>query len=56
LQLDFEPDSAAEKVGDALGLARRLVKGVLASFKETSEECGEDSGGWRGEVGQSPTR
>jgi hypothetical protein len=56
LQFDFEPDSAAEKVGDALGLARRRVKGVLDSFKETIEACGEESGEWRGEVGQSPTR
>jgi len=55
LQLDLEPDSAVEKLGDALGLAKRRVKGDLENFKQMIEARGGETGGWRGEVGQDPT-
>ena len=45
-----------EKVGDALGVVKRRVKGDLERFKELIEARGTESGAWRGEVDQSATR
>jgi uncharacterized membrane protein len=56
LQLDTEPEGAVEKVGDALGVLKRRVKGDLERFKELIEARGAESGAWRGEVDQSATR
>jgi uncharacterized membrane protein len=56
LQLDAEPEGAVEKVGDALGVLKRRVKGDLGRFKELIEARGAESGAWRGEVDQSATR
>jgi uncharacterized membrane protein len=56
LQMDYEPEGALEKAGDALGLVKRRVKGDLERFKELIEGRGVPSGGWRGEVSQSSTR
>ena len=58
LQLDAEGDSLKEKVGDALGLLERRVKGDLGRFKEMIEAqgAGGESGAWRGEVNQSATQ
>jgi len=50
LQLDYEPEGAAEKVGDLLGVVERRVKGDLERFKELIESRGVQSAGWRGEV------
>ena len=51
LQLDIEPDGVVEKVGDALGVAKRQVKGDLERFKELIESRGgQETGAWRGEV------
>ena len=55
LQMDIDPDGAVEKVGDALGFAKRRVKGDLERFKELIESRGSESGAWRGEVAQDPT-
>jgi uncharacterized membrane protein len=55
LQVDLEPEGPAEKVGDALGLVQRRVKGDLANFKAMIEAQGRESGAWRGEVDQDPT-
>jgi uncharacterized membrane protein len=56
LQLEAEPEGAAEKAGDALGVLKRRVKGDLERFKEMLESRGAETGGWRGEVDQSATR
>jgi uncharacterized membrane protein len=58
LQLDYEPEGAVEKVGDALGLVKRRVTGDLERFKALVEQRGSggESGGWRGDVEQSATR
>ena len=58
LQLDYEPEGAVEKVGDALGLVKRRVTGDLGRFKALIEErgSGNETGAWRGEVDQSATR
>jgi uncharacterized membrane protein len=55
LQLEFEPDGALEKIGDALGIVERRAKGDLGRFKEFIESRGTETGAWRGEVDQSPT-
>jgi uncharacterized membrane protein len=55
LQMDYEPEGAKEKVGDALGFAKRRVKSDLDRFKELIESRGAASGAWRGEVSQDPT-
>jgi uncharacterized membrane protein len=55
LQMDVEPEGAVEKVGDALGLVKRRVKGDLGRFKELIESRGTESGAWRGEVSQTST-
>ena len=55
VQMDYEPEGAAEKVGDALGLVKRRVKGDLERFKELIEGRGTETGAWRGEVKQSST-
>jgi len=57
LQLDYEPEGLAEKAGDALGLVKRRVTGDLERFKALVEErgSGNETGAWRGEVGQSAT-
>ena len=55
LQMDYAPDGVAEKIGDALGLVERRVKGDLGRFKELVESRGQASGAWRGEVEQDAT-
>jgi uncharacterized membrane protein len=50
LMLDYDPDGAIEKLGDALGLVRRRVEGDLNRFKAFIEARGTESGGWRGEI------
>jgi len=52
LQMDVDPDGAVEKVGDALGVAKRRVKGDLENFKALIEGRGAESGAWRGTVEQ----
>jgi uncharacterized membrane protein len=55
LQMDYEPDGVKEKAGDALGFAKRQVKGDLERFKDLIESRSTESGAWRGEVSQDPT-
>lgn len=50
LQLQYEPESATEKVGDALGLLRRRVDRDLQCFKEFIEQRGRETGAWRGHI------
>ena len=54
LQLDHEPEGLVEKVGDALGIVQRRVKGDLAKFKTFIEARGVEEGGWRGDVDAAP--
>jgi hypothetical protein len=44
------PEGLKEKIGDALGVPDRRVKGDLERFKEFIESRGQETGGWRGEV------
>jgi uncharacterized membrane protein len=50
LQLEFEPDDAMEKAGDALGMVRRQARKDLERFKEFIESRGRETGAWRGEI------
>ena len=49
-QVHVEPQSLPEKVGDALGMVKRRVRGDLERFKELIESQGFASGAWRGTV------
>lgn len=52
LQMAFEPEGAAEQVGDKTGAVSRRTKGDLERFKEFIEERGSETGAWRGEIGR----
>lgn len=51
VQLDWSPESAAEKVGAAVNVDEHRVQGDLERFKEFIESRGVETGGWRGDVG-----
>jgi uncharacterized membrane protein len=53
LQMDYEPESAVEKVGDAVGAVSMRVAGDLERFKDFIESRGRETGAWRGEVKQT---
>lgn len=53
LQLEAEPESLIEEVGDKLGLFGRRVEGDLERFKKFVESRGQETGSWRGTV-ESP--
>lgn len=52
LQMDYQPQTFGEQVGDALGAVKLEVKGNLKRFKELIESQGSEAGGWRGSVAQ----
>ncbi len=52
LQMDYEPESIDEKVGDTLGLVKMQAKANLKHFKEMLENRGRETGAWRGAVAQ----
>jgi uncharacterized membrane protein len=56
LQLEFDPEGFVEKAGDAMGVVRARTKGDLDRFKDFVEEHGSETGAWRGEIDQDPTR
>jgi uncharacterized membrane protein len=56
LQLEWEPGDLTEKVGDWTGMVTKRVKGDLERFKEFIEARGAETGAWRGEIDQDPTR
>jgi uncharacterized membrane protein len=52
LHMDYVPQSADEKIGDALGLVRMQTRGNLRRFKRLLESRGKETGAWRGSVAQ----
>ena len=52
LQLDFEPETIVEQVGDKLGFVKGRAKADLKRFKAFMESEGRETGAWRGEVPQ----
>jgi carbon monoxide dehydrogenase subunit G len=56
LAMDYEPEGAVEKVGDAVGVPSRRIEEDLERFKQFIESRGSETGQWRGEVrGGKPT-
>lgn len=52
LQMDYSPETAAEKVADAGGAVKLTTKGNLKRFKKLLESRGFETGAWRGTVQQ----
>ena len=52
LVLEYEPEGAVEKAGDALNIVQRQVEADLERFKAFIEARGAESGGWRGSVNE----
>jgi len=52
LQMDYEPEGALEKLGDAFGAVRMETRGNLQKFKDMLEKRGRETGGWRGSISQ----
>jgi uncharacterized membrane protein len=50
LRLNYEPEGAMEKMGDAIGVVSSRVQGDLKRFKEFIESRGSETGAWRGEI------
>ncbi len=50
LQLDYEPDSAVEKIGDFLGVMKGRVAQDLENFRKFIEHRQVATGTWRGSV------
>ncbi|MDQ3406468.1 MAG: SRPBCC family protein [Actinomycetota bacterium] len=54
LQMEYHPDSFAEKAVAALGVIGQRVNGDLTRFKEFIEDRGHETGAWRGDVPRAP--
>lgn len=52
LQMDYDPDTMTEQIGDAMGVVRMQVRSNLQKFKELIESRGAETGAWRGSVAQ----
>lgn len=50
LEMEYVPNGAVEKAGDALGLVTQRIEGDLNRFKEFIESRGRETGAWRGTV------
>jgi uncharacterized membrane protein len=50
LQIDYDPETISEKIGDAVGAVKLTAKGNLKRFKELVEAHGAETGAWRGTV------
>lgn len=56
LQMAYEPEGMIESLGAALGFVDRNIQGDLENFRDMIEARGHETGAWRGEVRQDPTR
>jgi uncharacterized membrane protein len=52
LQMEYEPQRAMEKLGDAIGAVRMEARRSLQRFKEMLEQRGSETGAWRGQIAQ----
>ena len=50
LQMDYEPETVAEKAGDMLGAVRMQLRSDMKRFKELLESRGHETGAWRGTI------
>ena len=55
LHLEYEPEGAVEKAGDALNIVQRQAEKDLEQFKAFIEARGSETGGWRGAVNEDVT-
>jgi uncharacterized membrane protein len=56
LQLEYEPQTITESMGDLLGLVSRRVDGDLERFKAFIENRQTPTGAWRGEIASPDDR
>lgn len=56
LKMEYEPDGAVEKIGSALGVPQMRVDGDLQRFKKFIETTGQETGAWRGTIGEQPQK
>ena len=49
-RIDWQPESAVEKIGAAVGVDDRQVKADLERFRAFIAERGSETGAWRGEI------
>ena len=52
LSMQYDPETAGEKIGDTMGVVRLQAKANLKRFKELIESRGVETGAWRGSVAQ----
>jgi uncharacterized membrane protein len=50
LQMAYMPEGVTEKVGSAIGLDKRRIRGDLGRFRELIETQQFEAGAWRGEI------
>jgi uncharacterized membrane protein len=50
LQMTYTPDGVTEKVGSAIGLDQRRIRGDLERFRDLLETRQGETGAWRGEI------
>ena len=50
LEMDYDPETVGEKIGDAVGAVKLTAKGNLKRFKQLVERRGSETGAWRGTV------
>ncbi len=50
LEMRWEPQGVAERIGDVLGADDARIQGDLGRFKNFIEERGSPTGAWRGEI------
>lgn len=55
LTLNYEPEGAIEKMGDAVGMFSGRIEGDLKKFKKFIESHGAETGAWRGEIHRGAT-
>jgi uncharacterized membrane protein len=56
LQLDYEPETWSESLGDLLGFVTRRVEGDLERFKQFIEDRGVATGTWHGKIASADDR
>jgi len=50
LQMDYTPQTAGERIGNAIGGVKLTAKANLQRFKDLVEQRGVETGAWRGTV------
>jgi hypothetical protein len=48
--MSYTPEGLGEKVGSAIGLDKRRIRGDLGRFRELIEGWQAETGAWRGEI------